>query len=110
MVWDPQTLHDGLTVIEEEADRLNGLVDNLLTTSKLQAQRQLDIHLDATNLVEVIHRAVERLSTQSSIHQFSLLFPPDFPTVQADQVAIRQVMDNLLSNAIKYSPSGGLIS
>lgn len=29
--------------------------------------------------------------------------------MQADQVAIRQVMDNLLSNAIKYSPSGGLI-
>ncbi|MFZ4826533.1 MAG: ATP-binding protein [Phototrophicaceae bacterium] len=109
VVWDPQTLHDGLTVIEEEADRLNGLVDNLLTTSKLQAQRQLDIHLDTTNLLDVIQRAVERLSTQSSIHQFSLLFPPDFPTLPADQIRIRQVMDNLLSNAIKYSPSGGLI-
>ena len=109
VVWDPQTLHDGLTVIEEEADRLNGLVDNLLTTSKLQAQRQLDIQLDTTNLFEVIQRAVERLSTQSHIHQFSLLFPEDFPTLQADQVRIRQVLDNLLSNAIKYSPNGGLI-
>ncbi|MGV2435510.1 MAG UNVERIFIED_CONTAM: hypothetical protein LVT10_12035 [Anaerolineae bacterium] len=67
---------------------MNGLVDDLLTAGELQAQRQLDIHLDATNLVEVIHRAVR--SPIHTIQHSSVLLvtsPLDSATVQADQVA-----------------------
>lgn len=107
--WNPEVMRDSLTVIEEEADRLNQLVDNLITASKLQARRTLDILPDTAYLDEVAQRSVERFQTQTHRHQILLNFPSDFPAVNADTVRIRQVIDNLVSNAIKYSPEGGKI-
>ncbi len=85
------------------------LIENLLTTSKIQAQRTLELNLDDVRLDQLAARAVERFSTQTKKHQFKLNFPPDFPVIQGDEQRLRQVLDNLLSNAIKYSPDGGLI-
>jgi signal transduction histidine kinase len=96
-------------VIEEEADRLTVLIENLLAASKLQAERTLNLNLGDVRLDHLAERAVERFSTQSKAHHFILNFPPDFPPVQGDEVRLRQVIDNLLSNAIKYSPDGGEI-
>jgi len=107
--WDHEVVRDYSAVIEDEADRLAVLIDDLLTTSKLQAQRSLELNLDDVRLDQLVARAVERFSTQTTIHQFKLNFPPDFPVVQGDQQRLRQVLDNLLSNAIKYSPDGGPI-
>ena len=107
--WDHEVVRDYSAVIEDEADRLAVLIDDLLTTSKLQAQRSLELNLDDVRIDQLVARAVERFSTQTTIHQFKLNFPPDFPVVQGDQQRLRQVLDNLLSNAIKYSPDGGPI-
>ncbi|NWF68920.1 MAG: PAS domain S-box protein [Chloroflexi bacterium] len=106
--WDPHVITNGLTVIEEEADRLAELIENLLATSKLRAER-MKLDLDYVRLDEIAKRAVERISTQTKIHSFTLRFPPRFPVTQGDEVRLRQVLDNLLSNAIKYSPEGGKI-
>ncbi len=108
--WDKDAVRDGLDVIGEEADRLNALVGNLITASKLQAKNELDINLSMANLSKVAAQAVERFSKQTDDHEFKLDFPDDFPNVEADSVRVRQVIDNLLSNAIKYSPDGGLIT
>lgn len=107
--WNEAILKDSLQVIEEEADRLNSLVDNLITASKLQTHRALDITPDATDLQAVAARSVARFQKQTAKHTLSLNFAPNFPIVHADEVRIRQVMDNLVSNAIKYSPQGGKI-
>ncbi|MBL8153949.1 MAG: PAS domain S-box protein [Anaerolineae bacterium] len=107
--WDPQVVRDSLTVIEEEADRLTGLIENLLAASKLRAERmRLDVgDVQMDKLAEAV---VERFSTQTSTHDFELQFPPDFPVIQGDEVRLRQVLDNLVSNAIKYSPDGGRVT
>lgn len=107
--WNPDIVRDGLGVISEESDRLNSLVDNLITASKLQTKRELDVNLDPTRLNEVAKRSVERFQNQTQQHKLKLNFPPDYPIIEADEVRIRQVIDNLLSNAIKYSPDGGTI-
>lgn len=107
--WDQQVVRDYSAVIEDEADRLAVLIDDLLTTSRLQAQRSLNLNLDDARLDQLAERAVERFSTQSTVHQFKLSFQDDFPVIQGDQQRLRQVIDNLLSNAIKYSPDGGVI-
>ena len=107
--WDKEVVRDYSAVIEDEADRLAVLIENLLTTSKIQAQRTLELNLDDVRLDQLAARAVERFSTQTKKHQFKLNFPPDFPVIQGDEQRLRQVLDNLLSNAIKYSPDGGLI-
>ena len=109
VTWDTDVVREYSTVIEEESDRLNVLIENLLTTSKIQAQQTLNLNLDDVRLDHLCAQAVERFSTQTKKHSLELSFPPDFPVVQGDEQRLRQVIDNLLSNAIKYSPDGGEI-
>ncbi len=107
--WDQRIIQDSLTVIEEEADRLTDLIENLLATSKLRAQR-MQLDLADVRLEQLVEQVVERFRTQTTSHVFKLDFPADFPVVQADETRLRQVLDNLVSNAIKYSPAGGTIT
>lgn len=106
--WDPAIIEQSLAVIEDEADRLTELIENLLAASKLQADG-LSINMDPVRLDEITQLAVSRFETQSSRHRFVLDFMADFPTVMGDHQRLRQVLDNLLSNAVKYSPNGGEI-
>ncbi|MDX1994481.1 MAG: ATP-binding protein [bacterium] len=107
--WDLQVMQENLAVIEDEADRLTELIQNLLTASKLQTQRQMSLEMGEVWLDQLATTAVERYSPQTQTHEFRLNFAPDFPVVQGDEMRLRQVIDNLLSNAVKYSPDGGLI-
>ncbi len=107
--WDADVIKSTLGVIEEEADRLTDLIQDLLTASRLQAQRQIRLDLGEVFLDELSAQVVERFQTQTQRHILTLAFPPDFPPVQADEVRLRQVLDNLVGNAIKYSPQGGTI-
>ena len=106
--WDTDTLRQGLTVIAEESDRLNRLIDNLLDTSRLQASA-FKLELSYLQVDKLAEKVMGEFRTQSSEHMFTLDFPPDFPAVRGDIERLRQVLTNLLSNAIKYSPRGGLI-
>jgi PAS domain S-box-containing protein len=107
--WDEATVQRALAVIEDEADRLAGMIENLLAASKLQAEGMRLTQIGEVDLIELVSRAVERFRTQSQQHRLILDLPPDLPTVRGDAVRLRQVFDNLLSNAIKYSPDGGEI-
>lgn len=106
--WQIKDYQDALTVIEEEADRLTELIENLLAASKLQAE---SMKLDRTDvqLDQLATLTAERFRHQSAIHQIVVDFPPDFPIILGDETRLRQVLDNLVSNAIKYSPDGGMI-
>ncbi len=106
--WDPDTLAEGLSVIEEEADKLNTLISNLLDASRLQAGG-LKLQFSYLDIPSMAQRAIEKLRGQSPRHNFSVDFPSDFPPVMGDYERIREVLSNLIGNAIKYSPEGGLI-
>jgi PAS domain S-box-containing protein len=106
--WDKETLTEGLSIIEEEADKLNELINNLLDASRLQAGG-LRLQFSYVDLASMAEKAVEKFRTQTDQHTFSVNFPSDFPPVQADYERLREVFSNLISNAIKYSPTGGLI-
>lgn len=106
--WDPETLADGLAVIEEEADRLNALIDNLLDASRIQAG-VFKLERSEVDLSRLANKVVEGFRWQTARHEFELDFPDGLPLALADEARIRQVLDNLVSNAIKYSPQGGLI-
>jgi PAS domain S-box-containing protein len=106
--WDRETVHESAAVIEEEADRLTELIDNLLDVSRLQAGA-LKLEMGFVDMARLAENTVEKFRTQTSRHDFVLDFSPDLPTVPGDEVRLRQVLDNLLSNAIKYSPEGGQI-
>jgi PAS domain S-box-containing protein len=106
--WDRKVVKDSLEVIEEEADRLTQLIENLLDASRLQAGG-LAINMTDVSLKTIAEHIVERFRNQSSQHSLLVGFPADFPVVLADEERISQVISNLVSNAIKYSPEGGEI-
>ncbi len=108
--WDIATVKRSLRVIEEEADRLTDLIDDLLTASKIQAEQRIDLNLGDVRLDQLAQQTVERQRTQTARHEFALSFQDDFPVVQGDAKKLRQVLDNLIINAIKYSPEGGTIT
>ncbi len=106
--WERKIVADSLEVIEEEADRLTELIENLLDASRLQAGG-LTVSLTDVSLRNLAERIAEKFRTQSSQHSIVVNFPNDFPIILADEERISQVLSNLLSNAIKYSPEGGEI-
>ncbi len=107
--WDADTVREYSTVIEEEADRLTSLIENLLTASKLQAEQSMVLNVGEVHLDELTARSAERFSTQSPKHKIGLRFPKQFPSIPGDSTRLRQVIDNLIGNALKYSPDGGKI-
>ena len=107
--WDSELIREKMAIIEDEADRLTDLVEDLLTASKIQATRELKLNLADVNLSLVAARAAARLEDPAT-HHIELSFPDDFPLIQGDEARLRQVVDNLLTNAIKYSLAGKTIT
>jgi K+-sensing histidine kinase KdpD len=103
--WDKSTISDSLAVIEEEADRLSKMIDDLLDASRLQAGG-LSLNRADVSLPALAKRVAERLGTQSKKHAIVTDFPEKFPVVLADETRIEQVIVNLVSNALKYAPEG----
>ena len=106
--WDAETARQSLQVIEEEADRLESLINNLLDVSRIQASG-LRLDYADVNLERLARKVVEAYRTQTADHQLEVDFPAALPLVWGDEERLRQVLTNLVSNAIKYSPQGGLI-
>lgn len=107
--WQEEVVRNGLEVIEEEADRLTGLIENLLDATRLQSGK-LTLEFEPVHLDRLAHDLVEKFKTQTDKHRFELSFPEQFPVIQGDAQRLTQVLSNLLGNAIKYSPAGGEIS
>jgi PAS domain S-box-containing protein len=106
--WDPSVVRASLAVIEDEADRLSQLIEDLLDASRLQAGA-LALVPTEVDLPSLAATLAERFQTQSEKHSLEADFPEGFPVVRADENRISQVIRNLISNAVKYSPDGGRI-
>ena len=103
--WDKHVIQDSLTVIEDEADRLAKMIEDLLDASRLQAGG-LSLNRADVSLPALAERMAERFKTQTKAHTLVVDFPENFPIILADESRIEQVLSNLISNAIKYAPRG----
>lgn len=108
--WSPEVRDESLATIEEEADNLNELIDNLLEVSRLQAGTFTLEVSDDVNLPRLAESVARKFANQTNGHVITVTFPEDFPTVIGDGRRLSQVLNNLVSNAIKYSPEGGKIA
>jgi signal transduction histidine kinase len=103
--WDKNIIRDSLAVIEEEADHLASMIEDLLDASRLQAGG-ITTDLSDISLPTLAKHLAERFRNQTQKHTIVVDFPEKFPIILADENRIVQVLSNLVSNAIKYSPGG----
>lgn len=101
--WDKETEREFLTVIDEEADRLTHLIDNMLESACLHSQtlqfKFLPLRIDA-----LIRDVTTRVTTRHPSLDVVLNFEP-VPAIRGDGVRLAQVFENLFSNALKYAPN-----
>jgi len=107
---EPETARHFLEIINDEADRLNRLIGDLLSLSRIEA-KQGEIHKTFVDLEKLISNVVSVLSPQANEKSLTLNIDikKPLPTLQVDSDLIGQLMINLVDNAIKYTPKGGRI-
>ncbi|TAK20808.1 MAG: PAS domain-containing sensor histidine kinase [Chloroflexota bacterium] len=94
-----------LATVEEEADRLDRLVGNLLDLSRIEAGA-LRPAKEAEDIAELINGTVSRLSQTLGERSVTVTVPEGCPPVPCDYVQIAQALKNLLENAALHTPDG----
>ncbi|MBK8137283.1 MAG: hypothetical protein IPK52_15895 [Chloroflexi bacterium] len=95
--------------IQEAADRLNRLVENLLDMSRLDSG-QLHIKRDWCDVCELFGSAVNRMKKRLNSRLVSIVCAPGLPLIPLDFVLIEQALVNLIDNACAYTPQGAPIT
>ncbi|MFJ9636808.1 ATP-binding protein [Streptomyces sp. NPDC101178] len=110
---DPVTRH-ALGRIESEADRMTGLVEDLLLLARLDAGRPLSF--ESTDLLPLVvdavsdARAADTATGAGALHHWRLELPGEPVTVRADPARLQQVLVNLLANARTHTPPGTTVT
>ncbi|MBX3084078.1 MAG: HAMP domain-containing protein [Anaerolineae bacterium] len=106
----PPTLRHDLTVIEQEAIRVQRLVDDLFTLSRAEVGR-LTLRCVPTELVSILRRIVDTgapLAWQQRRVKLSIETPPQLAAV-VDETRLEQVLWNLVHNALRHTAPGGIV-
>jgi two-component system sensor histidine kinase KdpD len=105
VAWEPDEQCDFIKTIQQEANRLQELIDHLLDLSRLE-EGMLPITLKPHSLEEIIQDALPQFHVLTSRQIFTMHLPADLPLVFVDGKRIAQVLVNLVRNASAYAPEG----
>ena len=100
-----------LLTIHENAQRLNRLVDDLLTLSSIELG-ETELHLEGLALEDVFETALTLISPRAALKNVRIQreVQPGLPRVRADRDRLVQILVNVLDNAVKFTPEGGSVS
>jgi PAS domain S-box-containing protein len=105
---DMDSLERNLASIERQVDRMNRLVNDLLSVSRAE-RGKLEMDPAPFDLTESVREVVERYeeaTREEGRHRF-IVNVPSALRINADETRIDQMLMNLIGNAVKYSPRGG---
>ena len=97
-----------IRTVQEEADRLNHFIGNLLDMTRLESGA-ITPHLDPVDLGDIVGSAFGRAARILDAHKTVIDLAPELPMLKLDPVLFEQVLFNLLDNAAKYAPAGTTI-
>ena len=107
----PPHVVERVKVIQQAADQMDALIQDLLDTTRLRGGR-LHVSPRAVSAMKIAQRSIEGLRPLADAGRVSLSvsLPDELPDVHADPDRMRQLLSNLIGNAIKFTPPGGAVS
>ncbi len=110
-VDDKKNAREFLKIINEDANRLAHLVNDLLDLSKIESGK-FSLVLKPVKLFPIIERVLGGFKKQTANKSINVSseVPDSISSIIADEDSIAQVLMNLLDNAINYTPEGGNIT
>lgn len=107
---DPAAAQKAASIINDEAGRMNRMVQELLDLARVEAGR-FDMTKQTIKLSDLLCGLGERLAPKAADHGVKLnVEVPALPTIAGDGDRLIQVFTNLIDNAIKHTPAGGSIA
>ena len=94
--------HELLSIIDEECDRLNHLVEEAAEMARLEAG-EVELHFAPTSIAEIIQMALSHMKSSLAGRKVEVRVPPNLPPVMADAERARDILVNLVDNANLYS-------
>jgi two-component system sensor histidine kinase KdpD len=101
--WSEEERRGFALTIEQEADRLNRLVSNLLDMSRIEGGA-IKPEKEWYPLQELIQDVLERLQPLLQGRRVQTDIPDDLPPIELDYLQMDQVFTNLIENAVRYTP------
>jgi two-component system, OmpR family, sensor histidine kinase KdpD len=98
-----------LRTIQEEGERLNRFIGNLLDMTRLESG-SLKPKTDLVDVSDLVGAALQRAQKILKDHKIEIGIDPELPMLALDVVLMEQVLFNLLDNAAKYAPAGSTIT
>jgi len=107
---DPTSTGKNLNVINEETQRLERTVSEILSASEIEAG-SFELKADDVHVDQLLQQLKADHEPQARERKIALEFelPPKLPVLQADRDKISLVLHNLLGNALKYTLEGGRV-
>jgi signal transduction histidine kinase len=101
---------DVLHGAEEDAERLNDLMSDLIEVSEIDTGRR-ELRMDRFRPVDILRDACSRAREEVRAKNIDVQIDAfaDLSYVNGDRRALRSIMDNLMSNAVRYTPEDGTI-
>jgi two-component system sensor histidine kinase KdpD len=95
--------HELLTIINEECDRLNHLVEEASEMARLEAG-EIELHFAPTSMEEIVQGALALSKSSLGAREIQLKVSPELPPVEADIDRAQDILVKLIDNANLYSP------
>ena len=95
--------HELLSIINEECDRLNHLVEEAAEMARLEAG-EIELHFVPTSIEEIIQGALTLSKSSLGAREVRVKVAPDLPPVEADPDRAQDILVKLIDNANLYSP------
>lgn len=98
-----------LLIIKEQSNRLINLVENLLTVSKMQSDKELMVY-KTVDIAPIVDYAVQMIKNQYKTHKYVCNYDKNLPKIMVDTDKLQQILLNLIDNASKYSSENSTVT